>query len=246
MVIYQMDVKIAFLNGELNEVVYVSQPEGFVNPDHPSHVYRLKKPLWINSSTCVVCGIEGPPALETKGFCSMLTSKMSMTHREYFWLNLLSWNSSLLAAVSKTSRQSTAISLQKLNTSPIRMPVLKSYGFALNTRTMDLLFQQNSDDCDKFNSTIALCCILLFNTRESKHIDIRQHFIKTHVVQKFVLYTVFLINDKESFVPVREGDLTDAGGGGAEERDVVPLGIVMNVLLYRMRPLVKWISYKSY
>ncbi|GJU49027.1 retrovirus-related pol polyprotein from transposon TNT 1-94 [Tanacetum coccineum] len=46
MVIYQMDVKTAFLNGELNEVVYVSQPEGFVNPDHPSHVYRLKKALY--------------------------------------------------------------------------------------------------------------------------------------------------------------------------------------------------------
>nr|GEX17500.1 hypothetical protein [Tanacetum cinerariifolium] len=44
--IYQMDVKTAFLNGELKEEVYVSQPEGFVNPDHPTHVYRLKKALY--------------------------------------------------------------------------------------------------------------------------------------------------------------------------------------------------------
>ncbi|GJV04536.1 retrovirus-related pol polyprotein from transposon TNT 1-94 [Tanacetum coccineum] len=48
MVIFQMDVKTAFLNGELNEVVYVSQPEGFVDPEHPSHVYRLKKALGLN------------------------------------------------------------------------------------------------------------------------------------------------------------------------------------------------------
>nr|GEZ63932.1 retrovirus-related Pol polyprotein from transposon TNT 1-94 [Tanacetum cinerariifolium] len=46
MTIYQMDVKKAFLNGELKEEVYVSQPEGFVDPDHLTHVYRLKKALY--------------------------------------------------------------------------------------------------------------------------------------------------------------------------------------------------------
>nr|GEU46156.1 retrovirus-related Pol polyprotein from transposon TNT 1-94 [Tanacetum cinerariifolium] len=45
-IIYQMDVKTAFLNGELKEEVYVSQLEGFVDPDHPTHVYRLKKAMY--------------------------------------------------------------------------------------------------------------------------------------------------------------------------------------------------------
>nr|GEW42448.1 retrotransposon protein, putative, unclassified [Tanacetum cinerariifolium] len=44
--IYQMDVKTNFLNGELKEEVYVSQPEGFVDQDNPSHVYKLKKALY--------------------------------------------------------------------------------------------------------------------------------------------------------------------------------------------------------
>nr|GEX01091.1 hypothetical protein [Tanacetum cinerariifolium] len=44
--IYQMDVKTAFLNGPLKEEVYVAQPEGFVNPDHPEKVYRLRKALY--------------------------------------------------------------------------------------------------------------------------------------------------------------------------------------------------------
>nr|GEW87605.1 uncharacterized mitochondrial protein AtMg00810-like [Tanacetum cinerariifolium] len=46
MTIYQMDVKTTFLNSELKEKVYVSQPKGFVDPDHPTHVYRLKKALY--------------------------------------------------------------------------------------------------------------------------------------------------------------------------------------------------------
>nr|GEW46281.1 Gag-Pol polyprotein [Tanacetum cinerariifolium] len=45
MTIYQMDVKTVFLNGELKEEVYVSQLQGFVVPDHPTYVYRLKKAL---------------------------------------------------------------------------------------------------------------------------------------------------------------------------------------------------------
>nr|GEX54438.1 retrovirus-related Pol polyprotein from transposon TNT 1-94 [Tanacetum cinerariifolium] len=44
--IYQMYVMTAFLNGELKEEVCVSQPEGFVDPDHPTHVYRLKKAMY--------------------------------------------------------------------------------------------------------------------------------------------------------------------------------------------------------
>ncbi|GKE38210.1 retrovirus-related pol polyprotein from transposon TNT 1-94 [Tanacetum coccineum] len=46
MMVYQIDVKTTFLNSELKEEVYVSQPEGFVDPDYPNHVYRLKKALY--------------------------------------------------------------------------------------------------------------------------------------------------------------------------------------------------------
>ena len=44
--IYQFDVKSAFLNGELEEEVYVSQPEGFVIQGSETKVYRLKKALY--------------------------------------------------------------------------------------------------------------------------------------------------------------------------------------------------------
>nr|GEY40580.1 Gag-Pol polyprotein [Tanacetum cinerariifolium] len=41
-----MDMKTAFLNGPLKEEVYVAQPDGFVDPDHPEKVYRLRKALY--------------------------------------------------------------------------------------------------------------------------------------------------------------------------------------------------------
>nr|GEU62940.1 Gag-Pol polyprotein [Tanacetum cinerariifolium] len=44
--IYHMDVKMPFLNGPLKEEVYVAQPNGFVDPDHPEKVYRLRKALY--------------------------------------------------------------------------------------------------------------------------------------------------------------------------------------------------------
>nr|GFC54047.1 hypothetical protein [Tanacetum cinerariifolium] len=44
--IYQMDVKTAFHNGPLKEEVYVAQPKGFVDLDHPEKVYRFMKALY--------------------------------------------------------------------------------------------------------------------------------------------------------------------------------------------------------
>nr|GEW48108.1 putative ribonuclease H-like domain-containing protein [Tanacetum cinerariifolium] len=46
MLVYHMDVKTTFLNGNLREEVYVSQPNGFVDQDNPNHVYKLKKALY--------------------------------------------------------------------------------------------------------------------------------------------------------------------------------------------------------
>jgi hypothetical protein len=44
--LYQIDVKSVFLNGFINELVYVNQPPRFENPRYPNHIYRLSKALY--------------------------------------------------------------------------------------------------------------------------------------------------------------------------------------------------------
>nr|GEV75808.1 hypothetical protein [Tanacetum cinerariifolium] len=64
--IYQMDVKTAFLNGPLKEEVYVAQPDGFVDLDHPEKVYRLRKALY---------GLKQAPRVWYDELSKFLTSK---------------------------------------------------------------------------------------------------------------------------------------------------------------------------
>ena len=47
--LYQMDVKSEFLNGYINELVYVEQPPGFEDDKKPDHVYKLKKALYVST-----------------------------------------------------------------------------------------------------------------------------------------------------------------------------------------------------
>nr|GEV12451.1 retrovirus-related Pol polyprotein from transposon TNT 1-94 [Tanacetum cinerariifolium] len=60
--IYQMDIKTTFLSGPLKEDVYVIQLDGFVNPDHPEKVYRLRKALYEDSGFKLTGFLDGDHA----------------------------------------------------------------------------------------------------------------------------------------------------------------------------------------
>ncbi|GJR99002.1 retrovirus-related pol polyprotein from transposon TNT 1-94 [Tanacetum coccineum] len=108
MTVYQMDVKTAFLNGKLKEVVYVTQPEGFVDPNRPHHVYRLKKALY---------GLKQAP----RACAQFLGDK------------LVSWSSKKQTSMSISSTEAGYITMSRCCAQILWMrSQLSDYGFAYN------------------------------------------------------------------------------------------------------------------
>nr|GEU68243.1 integrase, catalytic region, zinc finger, CCHC-type, peptidase aspartic, catalytic [Tanacetum cinerariifolium] len=64
MIVFQMDVKTTFLNSILQEEVYVSQPDEFVDKDNRNHVYKLKKALHGLKQVPRTCDLVDTPTVE--------------------------------------------------------------------------------------------------------------------------------------------------------------------------------------
>nr|GEW49056.1 retrovirus-related Pol polyprotein from transposon TNT 1-94 [Tanacetum cinerariifolium] len=175
MTIYQMDVKTAFLNGELKEEVYVSQPEGFVDPDHPTHVYHLKKAL---------CGLKQFPrawyqASPNKKHLEALKRVFQYLKGTINWGLWYSKDTAMVLtayanadhAGCQVTRRSTSESAQFLGDKLI-------YWMRLQLTDYDFNFNKIPLYCDN-RSAIALYCNNVQHSR-CKHIDIRHHFIREH------------------------------------------------------------------
>nr|GFB28580.1 putative integrase [Tanacetum cinerariifolium] len=189
MVVYQMDVKTAFLNGNLWEEVYVSQPDGFVDPDNPNHVYKLKKALY---------GLKQAP----RAWYDMLSS--FLISQDFF---------KGLVDPTLFIRRNDDLLLLKY-----ALESLKKYGFESYDPVDTPIVEKSKLDEDKEGKAInpshyhgsayrkALTCgkkdlsIPMKNRQSgSKHINIRYHFIKEHVengvIELYFIYTEYQLAD---------------------------------------------------
>ncbi|GJW93998.1 retrovirus-related pol polyprotein from transposon TNT 1-94 [Tanacetum coccineum] len=210
MTIYQMDVKTTFLNGELKEEVYVSQLEGFVDQENPSHVYKLKKALY---------GLKQAPRAWYDMLSSFLISqqfsKGAVDPTLFTWqagndlllsrgifINQSKYASEIVkkyGMLSSDSVDTPMVEKSKLDEDlqgiPIDATLYRDHAGCHDTRRntsgsaqflgdkllTDYGFQFNKIPLYCDNkSAIALCCNNVQHSR-AKHIDVRYHFIKEQV-----------------------------------------------------------------
>nr|GEV54538.1 retrotransposon protein, putative, Ty1-copia subclass [Tanacetum cinerariifolium] len=197
MIIYQMDVKTAFLNDELKEKVYFSQLEGFVDPDHPLHVYRLKKALyglkqapraWYDTLS-LMNNKFSKGAFDPTLFTQKIGKHILLVQIYSLEDKLVSWSSKKQKSTTISTFEAKYISMSGCCAQKLCMRLqLTDYGFTFNKIPMY---------CDN-RSAIALCCNNVQHSR-SKHINIRHHFVREKVengvVELYFVTTDYQLTD---------------------------------------------------
>ncbi|GKF40166.1 retrovirus-related pol polyprotein from transposon TNT 1-94, partial [Tanacetum coccineum] len=147
MVVYQMDVKTAFQNGNLQEEVYVSQPDGFVDKDNPNHMYKLKKALLSGSYIVHLHRWQGITSDADRAGCQD-TRRSTSGSMQLLGDRLVSWSSKRQKSVAISSIEAEYIALFGCCAQILWMrSQLTDYGFGFNKIPM---YYANK-------SAIALC-----------------------------------------------------------------------------------------
>nr|GEY15123.1 retrovirus-related Pol polyprotein from transposon TNT 1-94 [Tanacetum cinerariifolium] len=173
--IFQMDVKTAFLNGPLKEEVYVAQLDGFVEPDRPKKVYRLRKALYGLKQAPRAWYDELSKFLISKGFtkdvdhAGCIDSRKSTSRGIQFLGD--NWMSKKQNCTAMSSAEAEYVALFASCAQVMWMRTqLQGYGFNYNKISLY---------CDS-QSAITISCNLVQHSR-TKHIHTRYHFIKEQV-----------------------------------------------------------------
>ncbi|GJY77998.1 retrovirus-related pol polyprotein from transposon TNT 1-94 [Tanacetum coccineum] len=178
-VVYQMDVKSAFLNGKISEELYVQQPPRFESSEFPDHVCKLDKALYqtnpkeshLVAVKIIFRYLKGTPNLDyagcnfdrksTLGGCQILSGK------------LVCWSAKKQSSIAMSSAEA-------------------EYVAAAGCCAQVLWIKSQLDDYDVLYNKVPIFCnntslISISNNpvlhSRTKHIDIRYHFIRVHILK---------------------------------------------------------------
>ncbi|GJS40180.1 putative ribonuclease H-like domain-containing protein [Tanacetum coccineum] len=184
--VYQMDVKSAFLYGQIEEEVYVCQPPGFEDPDHPDKVYKVVKALY---------GLHQAPRAWYDTLATYLLSngfKRGQIDQTLF-----------IKSHQETSKAKPSLGLGTLRILPLELGALYYSGWGWNYAGVFKRDEVNHWSCQFLGNRLSLgsartklwlpllqmndvmwllqnCCGRKHPVQNSKtkHIEIRHHFIR--------------------------------------------------------------------
>nr|GEW22486.1 copia protein [Tanacetum cinerariifolium] len=187
-----MDVKMAFLNGPLKEEVYVAQPDGFVDPDHPEKVYRLRKALYGLKQAPRACRFETSLIGEMEFF---RTSDPPIPKR---YLYQSSQDSSFELTAFLDANHAKCIDTRKITFGGIQflgdklvswmskkqdctaMSLAEAKYVALSASYTQVIWMRTQLKDYSFNYNKAISCNPVQRS-QTKHIHTRYHFMKEQV-----------------------------------------------------------------
>ncbi|GJW01894.1 putative ribonuclease H-like domain-containing protein, partial [Tanacetum coccineum] len=172
--VYQMDVKSAFLYGTIDEEVYVSQPPSFVDHDHPKKVYKVVKALY---------GLHQAPRILKKAWYSRVDDK------DFVYLEGKKDIMMVLVANSTTEAEYVAAASCCGQVLWIQKQML-DYGFNYNE------FHKSHSIMN--GHTLSIVKNPVYHSK-TKHIEIRHHFIRDSYEKKLIrvekIHTDFNVAD---------------------------------------------------
>ncbi|GJT28011.1 retrovirus-related pol polyprotein from transposon TNT 1-94 [Tanacetum coccineum] len=188
-IIYQMDVKSAFLNGKLKEEVYVKQPPGFESNEFPNHVCKLDKALYGLKQTPRAWYLKGTPSLglwypkclgfDLKGYSDSDYAGCNMDRKstsgacQLLRGKLVCWSAKKQQYVAMSSAEAEYVAADGCCASILWMKSqLTDY---------DIIYEKVTIFCDN-TSVIAISNNPVLHSR-TKLIDIRYHFIRDHILK---------------------------------------------------------------
>ncbi|GKA10310.1 putative ribonuclease H-like domain-containing protein [Tanacetum coccineum] len=181
--VYQMDVKSAFLYGTIEEEVYVNQPPGFVDPEFPNRVYKVKKALY---------GLDQAPRAWYETLSTYLLEnafKRGTIDKTYFIKKIK--NDILLVQVPDIMFAVCAYS--RFQDSPMDLIAYSDSDYAgasivlwLQNQLLDYGYNFMKTKIHVDNES-AICVVKnpVYHSK-TKHIEIRHHFIRDSYEKKLI------------------------------------------------------------